>query len=82
MINNDWDSALKEEFEKEYFQKTMAFVEEEYKNKTIYPPYEDIFNAFKLTPLSSVFERKSEWQAVHWCTAAARAYLEFTCCKP
>ena len=54
MINNDWDSALKDEFEKEYFKKTMAFVDEEYRNKTIYPPYEDIFNAFKLTPLSNV----------------------------
>jgi len=54
MIGNDWDLALKDEFEKEYFIKIMEFVDEEYKTKTIYPPYEDIFNAFKLTPLENV----------------------------
>lgn len=54
MIGNDWDSALKEEFKKDYFLKINEFVDGEYRTKTVYPPYEDIFNAFKLTPLSSV----------------------------
>lgn len=54
MIGNDWDSVLKEEFEKDYFSKIKDFVDEEYKTKTVYPPYEDIFNAFKFTPLSEV----------------------------
>jgi len=54
MIGNDWDLALKEEFKKDYFLKINEFVEGEYRTKTVYPPYEDIFNAFKLTPLSSV----------------------------
>lgn len=54
MIGNDWDDALKEEFEKDYFLKIIDFIDEEYENKTIYPPYDDIFNAFKLTPLSNV----------------------------
>ncbi len=54
MIGNDWDLALEEEFEKEYFQRIMEFISHEYENKTIYPPYDDIFNAFKLTPLSNV----------------------------
>lgn len=54
MIGNDWDIVLKEEFEKEYFIEIMEFVDEEYSSKTIYPPYDDIFNAFKLTPLSNV----------------------------
>ncbi len=54
MIGNDWDLALKEEFEKEYFQKIMEFIDEEYNTKTVYPPYDEIFNAFKLTPLSNV----------------------------
>jgi uracil-DNA glycosylase len=48
MIGNDWDNVLEEEFEKEYFKEIMDFVEEEYKTKTIYPPKEEIFNAFKL----------------------------------
>jgi uracil-DNA glycosylase len=54
MIDNDWDLALKEEFEKEYFQKIMEFIDGEYNEKTIYPPYDEIFNAFKLTELSNV----------------------------
>ncbi len=54
MIGNDWDLALDEEFKKDYFLKIMEFIDEEYDNKTIYPPYDDIFNAFKLTPLHNV----------------------------
>lgn len=54
MIGNDWDFALDDEFKKDYFLKIMDFIDEEYKTKTIYPPYDDIFNAFKLTPLSEV----------------------------
>ena len=47
MIGNDWDLALESEFKKDYFLEIMDFIEEEYKAKTVYPPYEDIFNAFK-----------------------------------
>lgn len=54
MIGNDWDLALKDEFEKDYFLKIMEFVDEEYSSKTVYPPYGEIFNAFKLTPLGNV----------------------------
>ena len=54
MIGNKWDLALKEEFEKEYFKEILDFIEGEYSKKTIYPPYEDIFNAFKLTDVDDV----------------------------
>ena len=54
MIGNDWDLILTEEFEKDYFKKIMEFVDAEYASKTVYPPYDDIFNAFKLTPFSDV----------------------------
>ena len=54
MIGNDWDLALADEFEKDYFLKISDFIDEEYESKTVYPPYEDIFNAFKLTPLGDV----------------------------
>lgn len=54
MIGNDWDLALKDEFEKDYFLKIMEFVDGEYSSKTVYPPYGEIFNAFKLTPLGNV----------------------------
>ena len=54
MIGNDWDLALADEFKKQYFLNIMDFVQEEYATKTVYPPYGDMFNAFKFTPLSNV----------------------------
>ena len=54
MIGNDWDSVLADEFKKDYFLEIKDFVDSEYESKTVYPPYEEIFNAFKLTPLSEV----------------------------
>ena len=54
MIGNDWDLHLKDDFEKEYFLKIKEFIDREYASKTIYPPYDEIFNAFRLTPLSNV----------------------------
>lgn len=54
MIGNNWDLVLKDEFESDYFKQIMEFVDEEYSKKTIYPPYDDIFNAFKLTDIEDV----------------------------
>lgn len=54
MIGNDWDSVLEDEFKKDYFLKIKEFVSEEYETKTIYPPRDEIFNAFKFTPLANV----------------------------
>ena len=53
-INNDWKEILEEEFQKDYFVKLKAILEEEYKNYTVYPPKKDILNAFFLTPYSEV----------------------------
>lgn len=49
MIGNSWDNYLKEEFEKPYFKELLSFVNEEYKQKTIYPPKNEVFNAFRYT---------------------------------
>jgi len=54
MIGNDWDLALSDEFKKDYFLRIQEFINKEYSTKTVYPPYEEIFNAFRLTPLSKV----------------------------
>ena len=54
MIGNDWDLVLSDEFKKNYFIKIRDFVDGEYESKTIYPPYDEIFNAFKLSLLSNV----------------------------
>lgn len=43
----DWKTFLEEEEQKEYFKILMEKVSEEYKNYTIYPKYDDIFNAYK-----------------------------------
>lgn len=47
ITGNDWDNILKDEFNKEYFVKLREFLEEEYKNHSIYPPRDDTFNALR-----------------------------------
>ncbi len=54
MISNDWLDAISEEFKKPYYKELYTFVKEEYGKAVIYPPAEDIFNAFHFTPLSKV----------------------------
>lgn len=54
MINKNWDIILKDELEKEYFKNLNIFIENEYKNKTIYPPYENIFDALRFTDYDKV----------------------------
>ncbi len=54
MIDNDWLPALEPEFRKPYYRQLYQFIREEYNTKQIFPPAEDIFNAFHLTPLSKV----------------------------
>ena len=53
-ISNDWLAPLKPEFGKPYYAKLYKIVNEEYRTKVIYPPADDIFNAFAFTPLSEV----------------------------
>lgn len=53
-ISNDWLIPLKPEFSKPYYSKLYQKVNEEYKNYLIFPPADDIFNAFAFTPLSEV----------------------------
>ncbi len=54
MIGNDWDIYLNEEYAKPYFKELVDFVEDEYKNKTIYPRKNEIFNAFRHTTYENV----------------------------
>lgn len=54
MIENDWLPALKTEFGKNYYRELFEFVKQEYNTTQVYPPSEDIFNAFHLTPLGEV----------------------------
>ena len=54
MIGNSWDVLLKEEYQKDYFKKLLDFIKEEYKNKTIYPKQNEVFNAFRYTDFKNV----------------------------
>ncbi len=53
-ITNDWLAELSPEFRKPYYKKLYLTLRQEYAERLIYPPSEDIFNAFHLTPLSKV----------------------------
>lgn len=52
-IENSWLDILKTEFEKEYFQNLMQFVDNEYTSKACFPPKNQIFNAFNLCDLKN-----------------------------
>jgi len=54
MINKKWDILLKEEMNKDYFKKLGTFIKEEYKNKTIYPPYKNVFDSLRFTDYDEV----------------------------
>ena len=54
MISNDWTTSIQNEFSKPYYRDLYDFVRQEYSSQVVYPPSEDIFNAFHLTPLSKV----------------------------
>lgn len=51
---NDWFDFLNEESKKEYFQHLNIFLQKEIENKTVYPPLQQIFKAFELTPLKTI----------------------------
>lgn len=54
-IKDKWYEALKPEFDKQYYKDLYDRVSAEYNSEfTIYPPADDIFNAFDFTPLDKV----------------------------
>ena len=53
-ITNDWLSAISPEFQKPYYKELYSFVKKEYSENVVYPPSEDIFNAFHYTNLTDV----------------------------
>lgn len=54
MIQNDWLDYLQDEFKKDYYKELYTFVKSEYGKTVVYPPADDIFNAFHFTTLSRV----------------------------
>ena len=53
-ISNDWLEPLKPEFAKPYYKNLYEQVKKEYSLGPVYPPSDDVFNAFDYTPLSQV----------------------------
>lgn len=53
-IEESWKQHIGSEFSKPYFATLTAFVHDEYRNNTCYPPGKLIFNAFNLCPFDRV----------------------------
>jgi len=54
-IEKSWRKVLNKEFEKPYFSKIKkGILQSELEGKIVYPPKEEIFNAFNLTPFDKV----------------------------
>lgn len=53
-LSGTWAQELKSEFHKPYYKELFETVGKEYQTRQIFPPTDDIFNAFHLTPLDQV----------------------------
>lgn len=54
IIGNEWDYILQDEYKKEYFKNLFSFLKKEYKRKTIFPEYNNIFRALTMTDYKEV----------------------------
>jgi uracil-DNA glycosylase len=54
VIDESWKQVLAKEFAKEYFVNLKSFLLEEKKKFIVYPPGNQIFNAFNQTPFHKV----------------------------
>ncbi len=53
-ISGEWLQALGPEFRKPYYRSLYEKVTSEYGSRQIFPPAQDLFSAYELTPLSKV----------------------------
>ena len=53
-MSSSWKDFFEKEKEKAYFIRLEEFLDNEYKNKVIYPPRDLVFNAFSLCPLDKI----------------------------
>ena len=53
-IGNSWDELLKNEWSQPYYTELRAFLASEYRARDIFPPMNDIFNAFRFCPYEKV----------------------------
>jgi uracil-DNA glycosylase len=53
-IPADWRAALADEFTKPYWAELQAFVQAERESHQVFPPADEVYTAFRLTPLHEV----------------------------
>lgn len=53
-IEASWKLRLQEEFDKPYFGRLAAFVKDEYRHHTVFPPGKQLFHAFNTCPFDRV----------------------------
>ena len=53
-IGNSWQNFFDKEQEKDYYNDLRKFLIKEYKDYTVYPEMDNIFNAFRYTPIENV----------------------------
>ncbi len=53
-LKNDWQMVLEEEFQKPYYHQLREFLKKEYENHVIFPPKENLWNAFSVTSFEDV----------------------------
>ncbi len=49
-----WSEILKDELDSDYFEQLRDFLRVQYRTKTVYPPKNEVMNAFNLTDFSDV----------------------------
>ncbi|MGB5868239.1 MAG: uracil-DNA glycosylase [Arcobacteraceae bacterium] len=49
-----WDTIIQNEKDKEYFKSLEQFIDKRYHEVSVYPPKENIYHAFSLTPFENV----------------------------
>jgi len=53
-LSSAWATVLADDISQPYFAELQAFVAQERESQTVYPPEEDVFNAFAYTPPEEV----------------------------
>jgi len=53
-IGNEWDNLLFDVYQQSFYQSLERFINEEYQKYHIFPPKEDLFKAYQLTPYHKI----------------------------
>lgn len=54
IINKSWDKILEKEYKKEYFNRLMESLNQEYEIHNVYPPKNEIFKSLELVPYENI----------------------------